>query len=46
MERVEAAVRAMVPHTTVFTHLEPREDPAAFADVGLSRDMVSDGKHP
>jgi hypothetical protein len=26
-----------VPNSTVFTHLEPIEDPASFADVGLER---------
>lgn len=36
-ERIEAAIRAALPDTTVFTHLEPREDPAAFDDQGLDR---------
>jgi len=36
-EEVEAAVRAAVPNSTVFTHLEPRNDPAAFADIALDR---------
>ncbi|MBW8482421.1 cation diffusion facilitator family transporter [Actinomadura sp. PM05-2] len=38
VEEVEAAVRARLPHATVFTHLEPVEDPASYADIGLDRD--------
>lgn len=38
LERIEAAVRAAIPNVTVFTHLEPIEDPAAWQDVALSRD--------
>jgi len=37
LERIEAEVRNVVPGVTVFTHLEPREDPASFEDVGLDR---------
>jgi hypothetical protein len=36
-EQVEAAVRAAVPNSTVFTHLEPRNDPVALADIALDR---------
>ncbi len=36
-ERVEMALRREMAETTVFTHLEPREDPAAWADQGLDR---------
>lgn len=36
-EQVEAAVRAAVPNSTVFTHLEPRNDPTALADIPLDR---------
>ena len=36
-ERVEAAVRGALPQTTVFTHLEPREDPVSWDDRGLDR---------
>ncbi len=36
-EQVEAAVREVVPNSTVFTHLEPRNDPAALADITLDR---------
>ncbi|MCZ7563425.1 MAG: cation diffusion facilitator family transporter [Burkholderiales bacterium] len=37
LERIEAQVREAVPGASVFTHLEPREDPASFADVDLDR---------
>lgn len=37
LERVEAAVRAVLPGLTVFTHREPLEDPASQADTGLDR---------
>lgn len=36
-EEIELALRASLPGTTVFTHLEPLEDPAAWADQGLDR---------
>jgi cation diffusion facilitator family transporter len=37
LEEIEADVRAALPGATVFTHLEPLEDPAAFEDTGLDR---------
>jgi len=37
VERVERDLRAALPHATVFTHLEPLEDPASFADTELDR---------
>ena len=37
-EKVEAAVRDLLPRTTVLTHLEPREDPVSWDDRGLDRD--------
>ena len=30
-------VRAAIPNSTVFTHLEPLEDPVSFEDVRLER---------
>ena len=36
-EKVEAAVRDVLPQTTVLTHLEPREDPVSWDDRGLDR---------
>ncbi len=35
LERVEADITDAVPHLDVFTHLEPVEDPASFADAKL-----------
>jgi cation diffusion facilitator family transporter len=40
LERIEAEVCARLPHTTISTHLEPREDPASWHDVGLDRATV------
>jgi cation diffusion facilitator family transporter len=37
VERVEHDLRAALHHATVFTHLEPFEDPASFADTELDR---------
>jgi cation diffusion facilitator family transporter len=37
LERIEAEVCALLPHITISTHLEPREDPASWHDVGLDR---------
>lgn len=37
-EEIEAAVRSSLPQTTVFTHLEPREDPVSYEDRRLDRD--------
>ncbi len=37
VERVEADLRAVAEPTTVFTHLEPIEDPVSFEDTALDR---------
>jgi cation diffusion facilitator family transporter len=37
LEQIEEDVRAAVPNSSVFTHLEPIEDPVSFADVRLER---------
>jgi cation diffusion facilitator family transporter len=37
LEAIEARIRAVVPAVTVFTHLEPREDPASYRDDRLDR---------
>lgn len=42
VERLEADIRQALPHTTVFTHLEPYDDPASFEDIALDR---SDAVH-
>lgn len=36
-EEVEDRLRAVLEHATVFTHLEPVEDPKSFADTELDR---------
>ncbi|MDO8187789.1 cation diffusion facilitator family transporter [Conexibacter sp. JD483] len=40
-EQVEHALREALGNATVFTHLEPLEDPAAYADTGLDRDEAA-----
>ena len=37
LERVEEDIRRAIPQSTVFTHLEPLEDPVSFEDVPLER---------
>lgn len=37
LERIERDLRSAVPNATVFTHLEPIEDAASFADLSLER---------
>ena len=37
VEEIEATVRGAVPGATVFTHLEPLEDPASYRDESLDR---------
>lgn len=37
LERIEADVRRALPNSTVFTHLEPLEDPTSFEDQALDR---------
>lgn len=37
LERLEGDIRAVAPDLTVFTHLEPAEDPASWHDTGLDR---------
>ena len=38
LEQIEEEVRGAIPNSSVFTHLEPIEDPASFADVRLERE--------
>ncbi|MDH4349800.1 MAG: cation diffusion facilitator family transporter [Gemmatimonadota bacterium] len=42
LERIEEDVRSAVPGSTVFTHLEPIEDPVSFQDEDLERPGTSD----
>jgi cation diffusion facilitator family transporter len=37
LDRIEADLRKALPETTVFTHLEPIEDPSSWADATLER---------
>ncbi len=37
LERIEERIRRAIPRCTVFTHLEPLEDPASFEDTRLER---------
>jgi len=37
-EEIEASVRKALPNSTVFTHIEPREDPVSWDDRRLDRD--------
>jgi cation diffusion facilitator family transporter len=37
LEEIEAAIRRMLAGVTVFTHIEPLEDPASFEDQTLDR---------
>lgn len=37
LEKIEAAVNHELPHTVVFTHLEPIEDPVSYEDIDLDR---------
>ena len=36
-EEIEAALRESLPYATIFTHLEPAEDPRSFDDTTLDR---------
>lgn len=44
LEQLEHEIRAALPTTTMFTHLEPIEDPRAFEDIGLDRTPVQSGQ--
>lgn len=37
LERIESDIRSALPGTTVFTHLEPANDPTSFDDATLDR---------
>jgi cation diffusion facilitator family transporter len=37
LEEIEEQIRGRVPNSTIFTHLEPLEDPVSFADTNLER---------
>ena len=44
LERLEEEVRAAVPNSTVFTHLEPVEDPVSWEDTRLERKPTDTGE--
>ncbi len=44
-EEIELAIRAALPESTVFTHLEPKEDPVTFEDIELDRVPRMDPQH-
>lgn len=41
LEHIEADVRSELPNVTVFTHLEPFDDPASWSDTDLDRVEIS-----
>jgi cation diffusion facilitator family transporter len=40
VEQIEHDIRVDLPNTTVFTHLEPIDDPVSWADDGLDRPEI------
>jgi cation diffusion facilitator family transporter len=42
VEKIEAQIRTMLSNVTVFTHLEPLEDPVSWEDVALDRAESAD----
>ena len=42
LERIESEIRGRLTNATVFTHLEPIEDPASWRDAALDRAEISD----
>lgn len=44
LEEIEAEIRDAIPTSTVFTHLEPIEDPISWEDVQLERRNGEDGR--
>lgn len=39
LEKIEADLRLALPSATIFTHIEPIEDPRSFRDENLDRDL-------
>ncbi|HMK08686.1 MAG TPA: cation transporter dimerization domain-containing protein, partial [Anaerolineales bacterium] len=46
LEEIERDVRRALPGSTVFTHLEPAEDPVSFDDLALDRAEGGGAPHP
>ncbi|HEX6071360.1 MAG TPA: cation diffusion facilitator family transporter [Longimicrobiaceae bacterium] len=40
LETIEEEIRAVIPRCTVFTHLEPLEDPVSWEDTHLEREQT------
>lgn len=40
LEEIEAAIRKALPKITIFTHLEPNNDPRSYRDITLDRDSA------
>ncbi|GER90710.1 transporter [Dictyobacter vulcani] len=40
-EKIELEICQALPESTVFTHLEPKEDPVTFEDINLDRETPS-----
>lgn len=36
-EEIEERIRSLVPHASIFTHIEPISDPSSYEDQGLDR---------
>jgi cation diffusion facilitator family transporter len=43
LERIEAQIREHLANATVFTHLEPLEDPVSWQDTGIDRTRTPQG---
>lgn len=46
VEHIEATIRRELSNITVFTHLEPLDDPASFDDIGLTRNRTGQDTPP
>lgn len=46
LEEIEAEIGSAIPNSTIFTHLEPIEDPASWMDIGLDRPDTTGPPHP
>lgn len=44
-EEIELALRQSLPECTVFTYLEPKEDPVTFEDMELDRKSLDPETH-
>ena len=45
VEKIEAQIRATLPNVTVFTHLEPLDDPVSWEDLSLDRSEPAESKN-